>query len=173
MAPAQGGVMLVCSPGGHLMQLLQLREAWKGQKPLWITLERSDARSLLRLGAGRLRVWPDQPQHSEFAAEPAPRLEACQARTSEDSSYYRRRPRCAVRVDRAPTRSLRRLHREHRTDRRTILEPPTNRTRRRTGFMCNGPNSRRAETPSALPRDGFREAMILVTVGTSDTPSTD
>ena len=39
--------MLVCSPGGHLMQLLQLRDAWKGQKPLWVTLEKSDSRSLL------------------------------------------------------------------------------------------------------------------------------
>jgi UDP-N-acetylglucosamine:LPS N-acetylglucosamine transferase len=29
------------------MQLLQLRDAWKGQKPLWVTLDKSDARSLL------------------------------------------------------------------------------------------------------------------------------
>src|SRR5262245_10262758 len=40
-------LMLVCSPGGHLMQLLQLREAWTGRKPLWVTLDKSDARSLL------------------------------------------------------------------------------------------------------------------------------
>lgn len=40
-------IMLVCSPGGHLMQLLQLRHAWSGRNPLWVTLDKSDARSLL------------------------------------------------------------------------------------------------------------------------------
>jgi UDP-N-acetylglucosamine:LPS N-acetylglucosamine transferase len=39
--------MLVCSSGGHLLQLHQLREAWTGRTTLWITFDKSDARSLL------------------------------------------------------------------------------------------------------------------------------
>ena len=40
-------VMLVCSTGGHLLQLHQLREAWAGRSVLWVTFDKSDARSLL------------------------------------------------------------------------------------------------------------------------------
>jgi beta-1,4-N-acetylglucosaminyltransferase len=39
--------MLVCSTGGHLLQLHQLREAWTGRTTLWVTFDKSDARSLL------------------------------------------------------------------------------------------------------------------------------
>jgi beta-1,4-N-acetylglucosaminyltransferase len=41
-------ILLVCSSGGHLLQLLSLREAWKGFRTVWITFDKSDARSLLR-----------------------------------------------------------------------------------------------------------------------------
>jgi beta-1,4-N-acetylglucosaminyltransferase len=40
-------VMLVCSSGGHLLQLHQLRDAWEGRGALWVTFDKSDARSLL------------------------------------------------------------------------------------------------------------------------------
>ncbi len=39
--------MLVCSSGGHLLQLHQLRNAWEGRRTLWVTFDKSDARSLL------------------------------------------------------------------------------------------------------------------------------
>jgi UDP-N-acetylglucosamine:LPS N-acetylglucosamine transferase len=39
--------MLVCSTGGHLLQLSALREAWDGLSRLWVTFDKSDARSLL------------------------------------------------------------------------------------------------------------------------------
>jgi beta-1,4-N-acetylglucosaminyltransferase len=47
--PRGGGidVLLVCSAGGHLLQLYLLREAWKGLSHAWVSLEREDARSLL------------------------------------------------------------------------------------------------------------------------------
>jgi beta-1,4-N-acetylglucosaminyltransferase len=51
MAPRSGrsiDVLLVCSTGGHLLQLLALREAWQGSSHLWVTFDKSDARSLLR-----------------------------------------------------------------------------------------------------------------------------
>jgi len=40
-------VLLVCSTGGHLLQLVALRGAWSDAKRAWITFDKSDARSLL------------------------------------------------------------------------------------------------------------------------------
>lgn len=40
-------LLLVCSAGGHLFQLVALRSAWEGFSRAWVTLEGSDSRSLL------------------------------------------------------------------------------------------------------------------------------
>jgi beta-1,4-N-acetylglucosaminyltransferase len=40
-------VLLVASPGGHLLQLLALQDAWEGYSNAWVTLDRADARGLL------------------------------------------------------------------------------------------------------------------------------
>jgi beta-1,4-N-acetylglucosaminyltransferase len=51
-------VLLVCSTGGHLLQLYALREAWEPYRHAWVTHDRSDARSIL---AGEVVVnayWP-------------------------------------------------------------------------------------------------------------------
>lgn len=40
--------MLVCSPGGHLLQLLRLEPAWEGMETIWITLPAADTDYLLR-----------------------------------------------------------------------------------------------------------------------------
>ncbi len=40
-------VLLVCSAGGHLLQLFALRDAWAGYSRAWATDDTSDARSLL------------------------------------------------------------------------------------------------------------------------------
>jgi UDP-N-acetylglucosamine:LPS N-acetylglucosamine transferase len=39
--------MLVCTSGGHLLQLLSLHDAWDGYGRLWVTERTSDAESLL------------------------------------------------------------------------------------------------------------------------------
>ena len=39
--------LLVCSCGGHLLQLIALRESWEGFTRAWVTFDKSDARSLL------------------------------------------------------------------------------------------------------------------------------
>jgi beta-1,4-N-acetylglucosaminyltransferase len=44
----EADVLLVCSSGGHLLQLVALRSAWEGFSPAWVTFDKSDARSLLR-----------------------------------------------------------------------------------------------------------------------------
>jgi UDP-N-acetylglucosamine:LPS N-acetylglucosamine transferase len=41
-------VLLVCSSGGHLLQLHSLRAAWAGRSTVWVSNDRSDARSILR-----------------------------------------------------------------------------------------------------------------------------
>jgi beta-1,4-N-acetylglucosaminyltransferase len=43
-----GRLLLVCSSGGHLMQLHELRAAWESFDRTWVTFDKSDARSLLR-----------------------------------------------------------------------------------------------------------------------------
>lgn len=40
-------MLLVCSTGGHLLQLHLLGEAWSGLRTTWVTFDKSDARSLL------------------------------------------------------------------------------------------------------------------------------
>lgn len=40
-------VLLVCSAGGHLLQLFLLRTAWATCRPVWVTHDKEDARSLL------------------------------------------------------------------------------------------------------------------------------
>jgi UDP-N-acetylglucosamine:LPS N-acetylglucosamine transferase len=40
-------LMIVCSSGGHLLQMIELREAWATFERVWVTFDKSDARSLL------------------------------------------------------------------------------------------------------------------------------
>lgn len=40
-------VLLVCSPGGHLQQMLALEPAWRDHERSWATLPGADVRSLL------------------------------------------------------------------------------------------------------------------------------
>ncbi|MEW6583788.1 MAG: PssD/Cps14F family polysaccharide biosynthesis glycosyltransferase [Actinomycetota bacterium] len=46
--PGRIDALLVCSSGGHLLQLVSLRPAWEGFSRVWVTFDKSDARSLLR-----------------------------------------------------------------------------------------------------------------------------
>ena len=41
-------ILLVCSSGGHLAQLLNLRDWWMRHERLWVTFDTADAVSLLR-----------------------------------------------------------------------------------------------------------------------------
>ena len=51
-------MLLVCSSGGHLLQLLALREAWEGFDRVWVTFDAGDSRALL---AGEEVVHAHQP----------------------------------------------------------------------------------------------------------------
>jgi UDP-N-acetylglucosamine:LPS N-acetylglucosamine transferase len=41
-------VLLTCSSGGHLLQLVALRPAWEGFSRVWVAEDATDSRSLLR-----------------------------------------------------------------------------------------------------------------------------
>jgi UDP-N-acetylglucosamine:LPS N-acetylglucosamine transferase len=41
-------VLLVCSSGGHLLELIALQDAWRGLNCAWVTFDKDDARYLLR-----------------------------------------------------------------------------------------------------------------------------
>ncbi len=50
-APAERqtpAALLVCSPGGHLLQMLRLQPAWGRMRCTWVTLEAADSTHLLR-----------------------------------------------------------------------------------------------------------------------------
>jgi UDP-N-acetylglucosamine:LPS N-acetylglucosamine transferase len=46
--PQRSDLLLVCSCGGHLLQLVSLRESWEPFTRSWVTFDKSDARSLLK-----------------------------------------------------------------------------------------------------------------------------
>ena len=46
--PEAAGALLVCSPGGHLLQMLRLEPAWRPLRCTWVTLEAADSTHLLR-----------------------------------------------------------------------------------------------------------------------------
>jgi UDP-N-acetylglucosamine:LPS N-acetylglucosamine transferase len=46
--PASVDLLLVCSSGGHLLQLVALRDVWSEFDRVWVTFDKADARSLLR-----------------------------------------------------------------------------------------------------------------------------
>ena len=41
-------LLIVCSTGGHLLQMQELHEAWEPFERVWVTFDKSDSRSLLR-----------------------------------------------------------------------------------------------------------------------------
>ncbi len=44
---SRADLLLVCSAGGHLLQLLALRDVWGDRARVWVTFDKSDTRSLL------------------------------------------------------------------------------------------------------------------------------
>jgi UDP-N-acetylglucosamine:LPS N-acetylglucosamine transferase len=56
--PPRSRVLLVCSTGGHLTQLLRLKPWWERHDRTWVTFDKADARSHL---AGERTVWAHHP----------------------------------------------------------------------------------------------------------------
>jgi len=51
-------ILLACSSGGHLLQLLALREVWEPYDRVWVTDDRTDTRSLLEGEPVVFAYWP-------------------------------------------------------------------------------------------------------------------
>jgi UDP-N-acetylglucosamine:LPS N-acetylglucosamine transferase len=64
MTSRRRDVLLTCSSGGHLSQLLALAEAWRGYRTLWVSEDTPDARSLLE---EQEVVWAYGPAHRNLA----------------------------------------------------------------------------------------------------------
>lgn len=62
-SPGHAELLLVCSTGGHLLQLVALRGAWGDFSRVWVTFDKSDARSLL---AGERVVFAHGPTNRNF-----------------------------------------------------------------------------------------------------------
>lgn len=56
--PRSPRVLLVCSTGGHLAQLMRLRPWWSTHDRAWVTFDKADARSHL---AGERTYWAHHP----------------------------------------------------------------------------------------------------------------
>jgi len=56
--PRPTRVLLVCSTGGHLTQLVRLRPWWSGHDRAWVTFDKADARAHL---AGERTWWAHHP----------------------------------------------------------------------------------------------------------------
>jgi beta-1,4-N-acetylglucosaminyltransferase len=54
----QADLLLTCSSGGHLLQLLAVRAAWETHARVWATDDRSDTRSLLADERVAWAYWP-------------------------------------------------------------------------------------------------------------------
>jgi beta-1,4-N-acetylglucosaminyltransferase len=58
MTQQKADVLLVCSSGGHLLQLLALHDVWGDLPHVWVTEGTSDARSLLEGETVIVAHWP-------------------------------------------------------------------------------------------------------------------
>jgi UDP-N-acetylglucosamine:LPS N-acetylglucosamine transferase len=63
--PRRPKVLLACSPGGHLQQMLALESAWGDCDRVWISLRAPDSEALL---AGEEVVWAHGPTNRSLTA---------------------------------------------------------------------------------------------------------
>ena len=122
--------LLVCSTGGHLLQLVAVREAWVEHTHVWVTFDKSDARSLLPGRARLLRVRAHEPQREEPRPQPLARL--APRPTVRPRSIVRRRARASAvpfALDRPAARRARRLRRELHAHRAPLAQLPADRAR--------------------------------------------
>ena len=105
-------VLLVCSSGGHLLQLLALRDAWDQFPRVWVTFDKSDARSLLRGRATCCTPTGPRTATSEPPPQPAPRPSRHPCRAPRRDPHDRRRRRRALRLGGRAARRPERLRRE-------------------------------------------------------------
>ena len=112
----QVSVMLVCSPGGHLLEMRELAPAWEGETVSWVTLPGADVDDLLRGQDVTLAHGPTNRSVTKLLQQRRPRLARGPAPAADRDPLHRRRARRAVLRHRAPARDPDGLRREPRAD---------------------------------------------------------
>ena len=129
-------LLLVCSTGGHLLQLVALREAWDGVLARLGDLRPRRLAVAARRRGGRHRAQPDEPERPEPRCATSARVPHRAPPPAAGRAHHRRRRRRAVRLDRAPVRREGRLRRERDAHRRAVAELPADPARRVAGLRA-------------------------------------
>ncbi len=108
----QRPVLLVASSGGHLLQLLALREAWHGLPTIWVSNDKEDARSLLAAERAHFLPGPYSRNFRSLLANLLLAVRVVGARAAGDGADDRRGHRGPVRLGRPTLRREGRLRRE-------------------------------------------------------------
>ena len=166
---ATADLLLVCSSGGHLQQLLALRDAWGAYSHVWVTFDKSDARSLL--GGERVVYahWPTNRSLKNLFRNLVVAWRTLRDVRPPRRPDDRRRRRRAVRMAGAPPRRARRLRRELHAHRGAVADVPARRSGRRPRLRPVA-GARGGRPQGALRRERVRAAMIFVSVGTHEAP---
>ena len=164
--PRSMKVLLVCSPGGHLQQMLALEPAWRGMDRAWVTLPGADVGYLLAeeevtLGNGPTnRSVRHLISNISLAWRPAP------PRPSRRDPLDRSGPRGPLLPRRQAARDQAGLRRERHPDRDHLAQRPARLPSRRPLLRAVATGRRTA--PSSRLRG--ERAVIFVTVGTHHQP---
>ena len=164
-------VLLVCTAGGHLLQLWSLREAWQDRTHAWVVGEpRGQRRAVAAPRRPRLlRTLACEPEPEEPRSQPAARPAPPRRASPEGDPDHRGSRRRSLRLGRAAPRRPDRVHREPRPGGAPLAQLPAHRTGRRSRLRPVAGAARRA-APRALRRNRLPDAMILVAVGASQFP---
>ena len=162
--------MLVCSSGGHLLQLVALGAAWRGYSRTWVTFDKSDARSLLAdedvvFAYGPTNRNVQQSDSQSLAGRPRG-----SAHPAESSDHDRSRRRGPVCVDGATARRSRRLRREPDKDQRALIELQADSARRGASVRTMAGAHRGRSRDAVRGQRLHVGLMIFVTVGTNEAP---
>ena len=148
-------LLLVCSSGGHLLQLVALRESWGRFTRAWVTFDKSDARSLLADERVFFAHGPTNRSIRNLLRNLLVAWRVVRETRPEGDADDRRRRRGAVRVGRQAARREGRLRREPRADRGPFAQLPADRADRRPPLRAVA-GARRVAARIAVRRQRLR-----------------
>ena len=170
--PAHRDLLLVCSTGGHLLQLVALRESWAA-----LHTRLGDVRQERRPLAARRRA-----TSSTRTARRTATSRTCSGTSlvawrvvgddpAQGRADDRRRRRGSLRLGRPAARREGRLRREPGADRRPVAQLPADRSDRKPRATCSGRSSPRALRGTRFAGNVFSaDRVIFVSVGTNEAP---
>ena len=169
MRGSLGSLVIVCSSGGHLLQMLELREAWEPFSRVWVTFDKADTRSLLCDERVIHAYGADEPQRPQPPAQPAARRGGHPPRAAVGDPDHGRRRRRPVRLA-GPRRGVPTVYVESVTRMEELslsarlIAPVARRT------YVQWPELVAARRAPAVRGQPAGRHMILVTVGTNEQP---